>query len=114
MATGFDVQDVLGNVVHVTEAAWRYVIRGHPDMVGKETLVKDAIAHPDTVYRRGAERQRLTFSSRNVQMGGHQGYTRAVVEYDTSQPEAGNGTGHLVTAYLSRRTFKGMVVWQKP
>ena len=96
--------DYLGVTVTCSEERWRSkVVAVHPDMQGKDSLIRAAIRDPDLVLQdRG--RPSRKHHLRQAADGRHM---MVVVEYDYgSEPVR----GRLVTAFTRRRRRRGDVL----
>lgn len=96
--------DYLGITVTCSEERWRDKIESsHPNMQGKEDMVRAAIRDPDLVMQ---DRSRPSRKHHLWQQPDGR-YTMAVVEYEY-RPEPIRG--RLVTAFMRRRTRRGDVL----
>ncbi len=101
----FVVTDRFGNTVIASYAAWDHVTQGHPEMMGKEALVQQAVENPDQVHDGRTSTHKL-FTAR-VNSGFYAGsLVVAVVRYQ-------RGVGYLNTAYLSGLAPKGAMIWKR-
>jgi hypothetical protein len=101
----FIITDVFGRTVIGPFAAWDHVLEGHPEMDGREELVKEAIIRPVSVHATRDPARRL-FRGKTITSGFFSGSSpRAVVEYDRSD------IGYLRTAYLDNLDPIVKVLW---
>jgi len=91
--------DWFGNEVYLTEETWTtHIVIEHPEMIGCETIVQQALQDPaeileSTLYSHGA-----VFATPAGTGPGVQGI-RAVVSYGEISYQKGASTGKIATAY---------------
>jgi len=96
--------DYMGVTVTCTEEQWRAKVEaGHPNMRGKEDLVRGAIIDPDVVMQDRSRPSR----KHHLREEPDGRYVMVVVQYDYG-PEPIRG--RLVTAFMRRRRRQGDVL----
>lgn len=53
--TLFEMYSYSGRRIRLTQTQWTHVIFFHPEIVGEETRIKEALENPDTVVSGAAE-----------------------------------------------------------
>ena len=110
MANEFTATDVFGQNVVAKMKTWiEHVIRRHPEMIGQDQKVKEAIETPERVYQ-GHTPSHKVFVGRRIQGSGFVfGGKRvvAVIWYDAT------GRGSLITAYPTALDPPGKVLWTR-
>ncbi len=107
---------MISNEINLYSEDWEHIIDGHPEMVGKEQLVKQAIENaiyiqeagnpktaayvlgPDAIYPEGV---------------------RVIVSFPTEMWVAGNKVGDVDTSYpIDSKSYPnpdlGKIIWRKP
>lgn len=105
----FTVPDKWGQLIEVTEGCWiKHVVIYHPELIGHEDLVKEAIRSPQIVYEGDTADDKMFRGERiagsGFMLGGK--VVIAVVNY------ANNAT--LITAYATTLDPKRRVLWNRP
>lgn len=97
-------RDYQGRVVRLTAERWAHV-QEHPEMVGMEGAVQATLAAPDVVIRSLADPQAHLY---------HRFYfgTRVGDKYLCVVVKVHDEDAFLLTAYLTDRVRKGVVLWR--
>lgn len=99
----FQVRSRLGVKIRVTISYWNFIIESkHPIMSGKETLVKTTLKSPDLIKRSTKDRSVFLYYK------GYRKYFAVVVCKHL------NGSGYIITTYITDRVKIGEQIWKKP
>ena len=101
----FVVVDCFGSVVECSDFQWNdHIIKRHPEMIGRETAVADAIQTPAKVFEGNAPNAKA-FQGVSISTGFWAGATPiAVVRYRRAE-------GFVVTAYLGSPSPDWRQIW---
>ncbi len=98
----FKIRSKLGKETSITKDYWNFIVREkHPIIKGKEILVKEALANPAQV--------KSSQKDSNVVLYYHNfedKYICVVVRHQ-------DGTGFIITAYITDKIKKGKKVWER-
>ncbi|MFH0712937.1 MAG: DUF4258 domain-containing protein [Candidatus Micrarchaeota archaeon] len=98
----FEVKCKLNKVIRVTQAYWNFIITAkHPSVNGKEDLAKETLINADEI------RVSKTDSTVFLYYKQFNDLFMAVVSKHL------NGTGFIITVYLTDRIKEGNLVWKK-
>ena len=100
MGEALSVQALSGVTIRLTAERWEHIRSRHPELAPLQSPVLAAIQEPDVL---------------------HEGHARTIVAVKKQDSlyliviyrEADRDDGFVVTAYLSRDTARGRVIWQR-
>jgi hypothetical protein len=108
-------QCVLSNRVDLFQEDWEHIIQGHPEMIGNELLVKQAVERPVFIQQAGnATTAAYVLPADSLHPEG----VRVIVGFTSSLWLSGGKFGEVKTGYpIDTRAYPnpslGQVVWTK-
>lgn len=97
-----EVKTPLNVVIRTTKKYWDYLIQiKHRNMTGKENVVKNTLSDPDMVRKSKIDENVFLYYK------GKENYLYCAVARHE------NGTGYLITAYLTDKAKEGEIIWTK-
>lgn len=98
----FEVKSKLGKLISTTKAYWKIITEiKHPIMKGKQKWVMKTLAGPGIIKRSSKDRDVYLYYRRLDDK-----FLCAVIKHE-------NGTGFLITAYLTDKIKEGDIIWTK-
>jgi len=98
----FKVKTPIGKEIRVTKSHWNKLIEvKHPNMKGKENLVKDTLNRPDEIRRSKSD------NTISLYYKFFRKYYCCVVTKNI------NDEGHIVTSYMTDKIKEGEQIWVK-
>ncbi len=95
----FEVTSSLGKRIRVTKPYWNFIITAkHPMMTGKEALVKDALMNAEEVRRSNKDKEVFIY------------YKRMKKHFIAVVCKHLNGSGYIITTYITDRIKIGEIV----
>jgi hypothetical protein len=95
----FTVPTPLGFTVRTTHQYWELIQRKHPEVIGKEADVQGCLRQPKQVRRSTQDRAVYLF------------YVSQPPYYLVVVVKRLNGTGFIITSYLSDKVKEGETAW---
>lgn len=115
MKTIWTTQCVIGNIINMYDTDWAHILDGHPEMTGKEHLVKLAIENPDYVQEGGnAKAAAYVLPADNE----HDEGVRVLVNFSSEMWIIGSKIGDVSTGYpIDTEHYPnpdlGKIIWKK-
>ena len=102
-AIHFQVKSKLGVKIRVTTSYWNFIIESkHPIMKDKETLVKTTLKSPDLIKKSTKDRSVFLY------------YKSYKKNFAVVVCKHLNGSGYIITTYITDRIKIGEQIWKKP
>lgn len=98
----FEIKSSSGKLLRTTENYWTKIITiKHPSLKNKEKEIKKVLQDPEIIRVSKSDKKVFLYYRKHKQ-----NYFCAVTKNE-------NGSGFLITAYLTNKIKEGKIVWQK-
>lgn len=116
MKTIWTTQCILANEVNLYLPDWEHIVEGHPEMAGKEELVKLAIQQPIYIQEAGNPKTAAYVLSPDQV---HPEGVRVIVGFSSEMWTSGSKIGDVKTGYpINTLAYPnpalGQIIWAKP
>ena len=100
--TYFKVKSKLGKEISITEIYWQFIVsEKHRNIKGKEKLVQESLLEP-ILIKASKKDPKVVLYYRSFENK----YLCTVVRHE-------NGTGFIITVYITDKIKEGKILWEK-
>ena len=94
----FETTDVFNNRIILYDEDLKHIETNHPELKGEEKAIKQTVEKADVVYKSKNFPKRSIFFKKGVHSKFSHLYTKAIVEYNTTEDK--NIIGNITTAFV--------------
>lgn len=93
----------LGPKIHITKSYWDYIVsQKHPEIKSQKTKAVETLKNPDIIKQSQADEKIFLYYLKKGNL-----YFCVVAKHLNSE-------GFIITAYITRKSVKGEIVWRNP